>query len=235
LTADRFVPDPHAPVPGGRLYRTGDLGRYRPDGVLEFLGRVDQQIKLRGFRIELGEIEEALRGHAAVSAAAVVERRRGAGDQQLVAYVVYADEGEPTATQLRRYLKQKLPPYMIPSAFVGLDALPLTPNGKLDRRALARIVRGGSSSQREIQAPRTPGEEIVARVWREALGVEAVGVQDNFFDIGGHSLLSMRVIARLESQLGVRIHPREMVFQTLEQLAAMCAERAPALSGEAGR
>ncbi|HEY2940845.1 MAG TPA: amino acid adenylation domain-containing protein, partial [Vicinamibacteria bacterium] len=224
LTAERFVPNPFASAPGARLYRTGDLVRYRPDGTIDFLGRLDNQMKVRGFRIELGEIEAALMDHEAVASAAVVARKNGAGDRQLSAHVVFGRGRDATVTELRADLKKKLPAHMIPSSFLVLDALPMTPNGKVDRKALARL-EDRQDERVPARGPRTATERLVAEAWREALGLARVSVQDNFFDIGGHSLLSMRVLARLEKSLGLRLNPREMIFQTLEQFAAMCEER----------
>ena len=204
LTAERFLPHPFATQTGARLYRTGDLVRYLPDGNLEFLGRIDTQVKVRGYRIELGEIEAVLLSHPAVRAAVVVAREEEAGDKRLVAYLV--GETESIAViELRGYLKEKLPEYMIPSAFVMLDELPLTANGKVDRRALPAPERGRVEAGTEYVAPRTPVEEMVAGIWAEVLGVERVGVDDNFFELGGHSLLATQVISRLKESLQVEV------------------------------
>ncbi|HKC12183.1 MAG TPA: amino acid adenylation domain-containing protein, partial [Vicinamibacteria bacterium] len=231
LTAERFLPDPFGQEPGRRLYRTGDLARWGAEGVLEFLGRSDHQVKVRGYRIELAEIEAALLRREAVRAAVVVPRENGPGDVQLVAYVVFGAGLAPTVTELRRLLRDELPPYMIPSSFVILDELPVTPNGKLDRKALARLDARESAGASNRVEPRTAMERLVAEIWREALGVSAVSVHDNFFDLGGHSLLSMRVLARLEKAVGQHLNPRELIFQTLEQIAAMCEMRAGLPSG----
>jgi amino acid adenylation domain-containing protein len=204
LTAERFIPHPFATEAGARLYRTGDLVRYLPDGNLEFIGRIDTQVKVRGYRIELGEIEAVLLSHPAVRSAVVVAREEEAGDKRLVAYVV--GETESVAViELRAYLKEKLPEYMMPSAFVMLDALPLTANGKVDRRALPAPERGRAEGGNEYVAPRTPVEEMVAGIWSEVLGVERVGVNDNFFELGGHSLLATQVISRLKESLRVEV------------------------------
>jgi acyl-coenzyme A synthetase/AMP-(fatty) acid ligase len=224
LTAERFLPDPFAQEPGGRLYRTGDLARWGPDGVLEFLGRADHQVKIRGYRIELAEIEEALTRMEAVKAAVVVPRESGPGNAQLVAYVVLGGDLVPTVTELRASLREGLPPFMIPASFVMLDELPLTPNGKVDRKALLRLDSGEGSGRPVPVEPRTAMERLVAEIWKEALGLSAVSVHDNFFDLGGHSLLSMRVLARLEKAVGRQLNPRELIFQTLEQIAAMCEQ-----------
>ncbi|PYQ44522.1 MAG: hypothetical protein DMF77_07045 [Acidobacteria bacterium] len=234
LTAERFVPGPFAPEPGARLYRTGDLTRWRADGVIEFLGRTDHQVKVRGFRIELAEIEGTLLGMPAVKGAAVLPRDNGSGDVQLVAYVVFGAGPEPTVTEMRATLRDRLPGYMVPSSFVILDDLPLTPNGKLDRKALAGLDARSSAGAADHVEPRTPMERLVAGIWTEALGLSRVSVHDNFFDLGGHSPLSMRVLARVDKAIGQRLNPRELTFQTLEQFAAMCEKRlAPPAGGAA--
>ncbi|HVG11011.1 MAG TPA: amino acid adenylation domain-containing protein, partial [Thermoanaerobaculia bacterium] len=214
LTAERYLPDPFGP-PGARMYRTGDLTRYLPDGQLEYLGRVDHQVKVRGFRIELGEIEAALVDHEAVSGAVVVAR-----EGRLVAYVVPGP-----VPSLREFLRQRLPEFMVPSAFVFLPELPLTPNGKVDRKALpapdeaVRAARG-------FVAPRTPEEELLAGIWSELLGVERVGVEDDFFEIGGHSLLAARVAARVRSAFGVELTLRSLFeAPTVAGLAGLVAAR----------
>ena len=215
LTAERFVPDPHHP--GRQLYRTGDLGRWRTDGQLQHLGRTDFQVKIRGYRIELGEIELALGQHAGIAQAVVVARPGPGGEQSLVAYGV-ARGAPPAADALRAHLRVSLPDYMIPAWFVFLDALPLTPNGKVDRRALP-APDAKPATATSFSGPRSPAEELVAQVWRELLGIERVGVSDNFLDLGGHSLLIMQAIARIEARTGKRISPRAFIFQTLEQVA----------------
>ncbi|MFF5336527.1 amino acid adenylation domain-containing protein [Streptomyces sp. NPDC013181] len=194
LTARQFVPDPYGP-PGSRLYRTGDLGRRRPDGALEHLGRIDQQVKLRGLRIEPGEIEAALRALPPIAEAAVVVREDTPGDKRLAAYVVTEDgRPAPDPQDLRTALKRVLPDYMVPVSCTALPALPLTPNGKLDRRALPapQIHRTSGAAC----APATPAERVLAGIWSEVLGLDEVGADEDFFDLGGHSLLATQVVAR---------------------------------------
>ena len=225
LTADRFIPDPFSGDPGARLYKTGDLARYLTDGKIEFLGRMDHQVKVRGFRIELGEIEVVLTQHPAVRQAVAVVRKDVPGDNRLVAYVVPSIEQTPTRNELRNFLKSKLPEYMVPSAFVVLDSLPLTPNRKVDRRALP--IPDGSRPEPEggFVAPRTPVEETLAGIWAEVLGVERVGANDNFFELGGHSLLATQVMSRVRSAFEVEI-PLRSVFEspTVAGLAVQIAQ-----------
>ncbi len=215
LTAERFLPDPFATDrPGLRLYRTGDLASRRPDGRVEFLGRVDHQVKLRGFRIEPGEIEAALAALAGVREAAVVVR-----EDRLVAYIV----GTATLKKLRRSLRERLPDYMVPAAFVTLAALPLTPNGKVDRKALPAPEWQGST-EGHVE-PRTPVEEILAGIWAELLGLERVGATDHFFDRGGHSLLATQMVPRLRAAFGIEL-PLRAIFEApvLGSLAARIEE-----------
>jgi amino acid adenylation domain-containing protein len=212
-TAERFLPDPFGEEIGGRLYMTGDLARYRPDGVIELLGRVDQQVKVRGFRVEPGEIEAVLASHPGLRQAVVLAREEAPGDQRLIAYVVPGPEATPFAAELRDFLRAKLPDYLVPAAFVVLDALPRTPNGKIDRRALPATDRRGLGSPGRVVAPRTPIEEVLVGIWRDVLGVERVGIDDNFFDLGGHSLLATRVITRVRQALHVEV-PLRVLFET---------------------
>jgi amino acid adenylation domain-containing protein len=208
LTAERFVPDPVGVEPGGRLYRTGDLARHRGDGRLEFLGRRDGQVKLRGYRIELGEIESALARHPGVRQAVVTARDDGGPvGRRLVAYLV----GSAEIPELRRFLGESLPDYMIPTAWVTLDALPLTPNGKVDRAALPAPERP-EGSEVEYVAPSSPLEEALAREAAEILGLERVGMRDNFFDLGGHSLLATQLVSRLVQEHGLDVN-LQMMFE----------------------
>ncbi len=224
LTAAKFVPDPFSGDSYGRLYRTGDVGRYLPDGNIEFLGRVDHQVKVRGFRIELGEIESLLEQHSEIRQAVVVVRGEGS-DKQLVSYLVAAPEKSPPVEELRLYLSQKLPAYMVPSFYVELESLPLTPNGKVDRRALPEptlITEVGD----EFLAPRDPIELHLAQLWESLLGVRPVGRRDNFFELGGHSLLAVRMVANIEKVYGKRL-PLATLFEapTVERVARALKDR----------
>nr|WP_248141654.1 non-ribosomal peptide synthetase [Burkholderia gladioli] len=203
LSAERFLNDPFHSAPGARMYRTGDLARYQADGNLEFLGRNDQQVKIRGFRIEPGEIETHLASHPAVREAVVIAREDAPGEKRLVAYVTPNQEvPEDLALVLRTYLGARLPEYMVPAAYVMLQALPLTPNGKLDRRALP-APDSSAYAQRGYEPPQGEAEIILASIWAELLGLERVGRHDNFFELGGHSLLAVRLLSRLPHVLNV--------------------------------
>jgi amino acid adenylation domain-containing protein len=205
LTAERFAADPFAPEPGARIYRTGDLARLRPDGSLECLGRLDSQVKVRGYRIELGEVEAALLAHPALLGAAAVAREDASGENRLIGYLV-PREGEPSSeADLRTWLHDRLPEYMIPSVFVTLDALPLTPNGKIDRNALPDPEPDRSGVSAPAVAPRGPIEEAVAAIWSEVLGRGRVSVFDDFFELGGHSLMAAQLLARVRESLAVEI------------------------------
>ncbi|HEY7511838.1 MAG TPA: amino acid adenylation domain-containing protein, partial [Vicinamibacteria bacterium] len=218
LTAERFVPDPFAAEPGGRLYRTGDRVRWLPGGVLEFLGRADQQVKVRGHRIELGEIEAALAAEPGVKQAVAAVREDQPGDKRLVAYVTGVAGSPPDVGALRHALRSRLPEYMVPSALVVLDAIPVSPNGKVDRRALPPPA--GAEEGGDYEAPRTAAEAALVHIWTDVLRVPVVGIRDNFFALGGDSILSLQVVARAAAA-GVRITVKQLFQQqTLAELAA---------------
>ncbi|MGC7101695.1 amino acid adenylation domain-containing protein [Amycolatopsis lurida] len=221
LTAERFVPDPFG-APGDRLYRSGDLARRLPDGSLEFLGRIDHQVKLRGFRIELGEIAAALSEHPAVRDAVVVLREDTPGDKRLVAYVV----GESDPGELRALVAKSLPDYMVPAAYVALDRIPLTTNGKLDRRALPEPDGAAVRAAGEVTPPRTVTEARMAAIWRDALDTGTLGVHDGFFEIGGDSIRAVALVGALRAA-GFDVSVRDIFeYRTVAQLAAFCDERA---------
>src|SRR6185295_18482038 len=205
--------------PGHRLYRTGDQGRYLYDGNIEYLGRIDQQVKLRGFRIELGEIESVVASHPAIREAVVLARSDFQGHKNLVAYIVGANGTPPEFNELREYLSERLPYYMLPSGLVTLDSFPLTSNGKIDRKALPELAASPSRISSNYQTPRNAVEETLTRIWSDALGVERVGINDNFFELGGDSIISIQIAARA-SQAGVRFIPRQIFqHQTIAELA----------------
>ena len=225
LTAERFIADPFRQDPQARLYRSGDLGRWRADGVIEYLGRNDQQVKIRGFRIELGEIEAQLARHAQVKEAVVVAREDVPGEKRLVAYITRCDKSSLSAEDLRDYLRTALPEYMVPGAFVILESLPLTPNGKLDRRALPAPDLGAHAT-RQYEAPQGEVEALLAEIWQELLRVERVGRQDNFFQLGGHSLLIVQMMERLHT-LGLSAEvPSVLESPTLAALASVLTAEA---------
>ncbi len=228
LTAQRFLPDPFRRRPGSRLYRTGDLCRWLPDGNLEFLGRVDEQVKVRGFRIELGEIESVLSEYPAVRQTVVIAHEDKPGDKRLTAYVVAAEGLDVSIGDYRLFLSSRLPEYMIPSAWVVLNEMPLTPNGKVDRKALP-APEGGTESESTYVAPGTPTEESIAEIWARILKVERVGVQDNFFLLGGHSLLVTQVVSHLREALQVEL-PLRAIFEA--PTVAGLAERVEATRRE---
>ena len=207
LTAERFIADPFGREPGARLCKTGDLARYLPDGAIEYLGRIDHQVKIRGFRIELGEIESVLATHPTVRETVVLAREDTPGQKRLVAYLTMK-EGEPSnGSELRGLLRAKLPDYMVPSAFVILDRFPLTPNGKVDRKALPQPDIQ-SSNAAEFAPPETETQKALADIWREVLGIRRVGLSDNFFDLGGHSIIATRVASRTAAVFGVDLQLR---------------------------
>jgi amino acid adenylation domain-containing protein len=202
LTAERFLPDPFQPGEGNRIYRTGDVARHRPDGVVEYLGRLDHQVKIRGFRIELGEIEKVLEGHPAVRQAVVHAREDKPGDQRLIAYVVFQPGRQAPPGELRGHLENSLPDYMAPAAFVALDSIPLTANGKIDRKSLPSPEGRELRAAVEYAAPEKEIEKTITGAWRDALGVPRIGLHDNFFDLGAHSLLVAEVHIQLRQALG---------------------------------
>jgi amino acid adenylation domain-containing protein len=244
LTAERFIPDPFARTDGQRLYRTGDIGRYRRDGVIEYLGRMDHQVKIRGYRIELGEIEARLSEHAGVQGAVVLAREDAPGTKRLVAYYTSSSATHPGqevvgAEQLRLHLSASLPEYMVPAAYVRLESLPLTPNGKLDRKALP-APEGDAYGVRQYETPQGAIEELLAGIWAKLLHLERVGRHDNFFELGGHSLLAVRVIARVREALKVEVAIKDLfAHPVLTDLAralarASSAELSPIVAVERG-
>lgn len=229
LTAQRFIPDPFSTEPGARLYKTGDVARFLKNGELEYLGRADDQVKIRGFRVELGEIEAVLNQHPLVSAAAIVLQE--GTDQRLVAYYV-SDDPTLTTSDLRLYIKDRLPDYMVPSVFVSLDHLPLTTNGKVDRRALQSRNLDSSKPREESMTPRDSLEFRVTQIWEDVLNVKPIGVKDNFFELGGHSFLAVRLMAQIKEQTGLSL-PLALLMQegTVEALARELREqRTPGLA-----
>jgi surfactin family lipopeptide synthetase C len=246
LTAEKFVPHPFSGTPGARLYRTGDLARFQPDGQIEFLGRIDQQVQVRGFRVELGEIETVLRGHSAVRETIVLARNDERGETRLVAYVVaenneQANNGtteqredeepqepsESLAAELRALLQEQLPDYMVPAAFVFLQSLPLTANGKIDRSALPEPELARPGTSKSYVAPRESYELQLVQIWEEVLGLRPIGVTDTFFELGGHSMSAVRLMSRVRSQFGQQL-PLSALFEspTVEALAQVLRDRA---------
>jgi len=233
LTAEKFIPNPFSQQLGDRLYRTGDLARYRPDGTLEYLGRIDDQVKIRGFRIELGEVEAVLSQVPGVRESVVMMREDIPGHQRLVAYLVWNQESSTSLSELRDFLRQKLPEYMLPSAFVSLDTLPLTLNGKVDRKVLPAPDKERPNLESAYVAPRTPIEQVLAEIWIQVLGLEQVGVHDNFLEVGGDSILSIQVISRAK-QAGLHLTPQQLFdYPTIAELATV-AGTAATISSEQG-
>ncbi len=223
MTEQKFIPDPFRSEPGARLYKTGDMARYLPSGDIEFLGRTDDQIKIRGFRVELGEIETVLSHHPGVHEPVVVAREDGRGEKILVAYYLATQQPAPTSTVLRSFLKDKLPEYMVPSAFLMLDAMPMTPNGKVDRRALPAPQQTDlTPAAGQFVATKDELELQLVKIWESVLGKSPIGVRQNFFDLGGHSLLAVRLMHRLEQVFGKKM-PITTLFMapTIEQLAEL--------------
>ena len=220
-TAEKFIPDPFSGELGARMYKTGDLARYLANGDIEFAGRTDDQVKIRGYRVELREIESVLGAHSGVREVVVVARDE-AGEKNLAAYVVPSREQAPTGSQLRSYLKQKLPHYMVPSAFVLLEAMPKTPNGKVDKRAMPAPQPADFAEANEYMAPSDDLEKQLTKIWGAVLSKDTIGIRDNFFDLGGHSLLAARLMHRIEQTLGQRL-PLAALLQapTVEQFAAL--------------
>jgi amino acid adenylation domain-containing protein len=211
-TAEVFIPDPFAQEPGARLYKTGDLARYLSDGNIQFLGRLDRQVKIRGFRIELREIEALMAQHPDILQTVVIAREDQPDNKLLVAYVVPNQEQVPTPSELRRFLKEKLPDYMVPEAFVVLGALPLIPNGKVDHRALPAPEPSRGGLEEAFVAPRTPTEEVIAAIWADILSLKQVSIYDNFFELGGHSLLATQVISQMREAFQVEL-PLRALFE----------------------
>jgi long-subunit acyl-CoA synthetase (AMP-forming)/aryl carrier-like protein len=224
LTAEKFIQNPYSDEPDARLYKTGDRARYLPDGNIEYLGRIDSQVKIRGYRIELGEIEETLRQHSAVREAVAIARDDGSGNKRLVAYVIPDKDKLPSISNLRGYLQQKLPEYMVPSAFVTLESLPLTPNGKLDRRALPQKW-DHVFEETAFTEPQTPTEKELAQIWMAVLELEKVGINESFFEIGGHSLMAMQLVSRVRSCFGVELALCDFfAAPTIQDLAELVEE-----------
>ncbi|HEX2092152.1 MAG TPA: alpha/beta fold hydrolase, partial [Longimicrobiaceae bacterium] len=228
LTAAVFIPDPFGSAPGERIYRTGDLVRRLADGMVHYLGRIDHQVKIRGFRIELGEIEAALGRHPGVGDGVAVVREDTRGDRRIVAYATAAPGADPSPAELRAHLAAHLPEYMVPAAVVVLEAMPLSPNGKLDRRALPAPDWTEQGSGAGYVPPRDALELVLAGIWEEVLGTRPVGVRDSFFERGGHSLLAVRLMARVEEATGARL-PLALLFTapTVEALAEVLRREQP--------
>ena len=236
LTAEKFVPDSLSRKKGARLYRTGDLARFLSDGNIEFLGRIDHQVKVRGYRIELGEIEAMLNQHPAIEEAVVDARAEQVGDKRLVAYFVLKSDFKdqaPSSSELRNYLKDNLPEYMVPGIFMAIDQMPRTPIGKIDRKSLPAPDQDRPELEHEYVAPRNPVEQMIADLWAKTIGVEKVGIYDNFFDLGGHSLMATQIISRLRNTYNVEI-PLRKLFEapTVANLAMVIAEAQAAQVGE---
>jgi amino acid adenylation domain-containing protein len=233
ITAESFIPNPLGGKAGARLYKTGDLGRYLPNGEIEFLGRVDHQVKLRGYRIELGEIEAALGRHQAVYDRAVIADDDGRGGKRLIAYVVCKPGTEITQKDLRKFLRESLPDYMVPGVFMLMEALPLTPNGKLDRRRLPKPSEATEERARAHDAPRNDVEKMLKEIWGQILGLEQIGIHDNFFDLGGHSLLATQVVAKVRSLYGLDVG-LQRIFE-MPTIAQLSEEIENAKAGSASR
>jgi acyl carrier protein len=222
LTAEKFVPNPFGNASSSRLYRTGDLVRYSSNGQIEFLNRIDHQVKIRGFRIELGEIEAVLAQHPDIREAVVVVREDAPGNKRLIGYLIGDNEELPTSNQIRLYLREKLPHYMIPDMFIFIDEFPLTPNKKVDRKALPIPDQIRQISESNYVEPRTPLEIELVNIWSDLLQSEQVGIHDNFFELGGHSLLITQVLTRLRRSSAIDLPLRSLFeYQTIAELATM--------------
>jgi len=221
LTAERFIKDPFSYKQGDRLYKTGDLVRYLPDGNIEFMGRTDFQVKFRGFRVEPGEIERVIDQHPSVRESVVMLREDVPGQKFLAAYWTAKKGTSPAPTEPREFLKDKFPEYMVPAAFVLLEAFPLSPNGKVDRKALPVPELTGIESDEPYVGPRNQTENVLAHIWSEVLGIKRIGIHDNFFELGGHSLLTLQVLDRAHRE-GLDLTPQQMFkYQTIGDLAAV--------------
>lgn len=225
LTDEKFIANPFNSQVGSRLYKTGDLARYRADGNIEYLGRIDNQVKIRGFRIELGEIETILAQHPNIRTTVITAREDISNDKRLVAYIV-AEQVQPKITDIRAFLQERLPNYMMPSAFVFLEAIPITPNGKIDYRSLPIPDISSIQLETEFVSPSNPTQEMLAKIWSNILGIERVGINDNFFELGGHSLLSVRLVSEIEKTFNYRI-PLSSLFKisTIAEIAKLIDER----------
>jgi hypothetical protein len=218
------VPDAFRPETKRRLYRTGDLAKWLPDGRLVHLGRMDQQVKVNGVRIELAEVEAALSAHDAVRASAVIARELQPGDNRLLAYVIVEEGSDLTVSDFRRFLRKRLPDTMLPSFFITVDALPMTSSGKLDRKALPDPFETDATAETENEPPAPGLETSLALIWRDVLRVGEINASDNFFDIGGSSMLALSVVRKFEQESGWRMDPRTLFYQSLRQIAGRAEE-----------
>ncbi len=234
LTSEKFISDPFVSKPDARMYKSGDLVRCLPDGNIDFLGRVDQQVKIRGFRIELGEIESALQEHEHIKEAVIIAKEIKPGDKRLIAYLIQSDKASFHISDLRSFLKQRLPEYMVPAAFVRLEAFPLLPNGKINRKALPDPEFDRDDLGTEFVEAASDKEKILAEIWKTVLGIDKVGIKDNFFELGGDSILSIQVIARAK-QKGLQITPRQLFENPTIEALALVAEEGVAIHAEQGR
>ncbi len=233
LTFEKFISDPFVSDPDARMYKSGDLVRCLPDGNIEFLGRVDQQVKIRGFRIELGEIESALQQHEHIKDAVIIAKEIKPGDKRLIAYLIQSDNAFLNISDLRSYLKQSLPEYMVPAAFVTLETFPLLPNGKINRKALPDPEFDRNDLGTEFVEARSDKEIVLAGIWKAVLGIDKIGIKDNFFELGGDSILSIQVIARAK-QKGLQITPRQLFENPTIEALALVAEQGVAIHAEQG-